>query len=415
MTHPLRTLVASLLLAITGAPAIAQGPPPHLPADVLADAADPAHVEYLRQHVVVDGPVTGGLAFSFDDDFYRGRLFLLGESHGSAAPHVLDIELLAHLNTRIGLTDYLAEVDPVQAVRLNRYLDTGDEASLDRVFDRWNADSQWANVAYENRIRAIRGLNARLPDDRRIRIHGIDAIQDWPLVAEELAARGAPLDASAFAAAKGADRARLAAEALARAPEAAVDPYLLQALERQARSGDRESVIFDNYATLVRSGPLHDRPAYGMWGASHVMQGPLHDSLRFAGMVRRSDLPAAQHVRSLLVYGLDSAYQFPVMLPTGVARVRFADGNVDGPVVKLAGSASLREASAANRMTVFRVDGEGSPYHAGQQFIAIRSSMDPGLVPSPDVPTTAYVQYVGVHRGSDWAAPREGAGAVLAP
>lgn len=415
MTRPLHTLAASLLLAAIGAPAIAQGPPPHLPAEVLADAPERARVDYLARHVVIDGPVTGGLAFSFDEGFYTGRLFLLGESHGSAAPQVLDIELLAHLNARIGLTDYLAEVDPVQALWLNRYLDTGNEALLDRVFDRWNDGSQWANVAYEDKIRAIRTLNAGLPQERRIRIHGIDAIQDWPLVAEELKTRGAQLDDAAFAAAKGAARARLAADALAGVSGDSADAYLLQALERQTRPGDRETVIFDNYAALARTGPLRDRPAYGLWGAAHVLQGPLHGSLRFAGMVRASDLPAAGHLRSIVVYGLDSAYQFPVPLPTGVARVRFTDGNVDGPVAKLDGSATLRAASTENRLIVFRIDADGSPYRDGQQLVALRSSMDPGLVPSPDVPTTGYVQYVGVHRGSDWAAPRDGAGPVLSP
>ena len=124
-------------------------------------------------------------------------------------------------------------------------------------------------------------------------------------------------------------------------------------------------------------------------------------------MVRDSELPAADAIRAIVVYGLDSAYQFPVPLPTGVARVRFTDGNVDGPVVKLAGSASLRAASTADRLTVFRIDTPDSPYREGQQLVAVRSSMDAGLVPSTTVPTTGYLQYVGVHRGSDWAAPRE--------
>lgn len=164
-----------------------------------------------------------------------------------------------------------------------------------------------------------------------------------------------------------------------------------------------------------RTGLLGERPAYGLWGVSHVMQGPLRGSLRFAGMVRESDLPAADAIRAIVVYGLDSAYQFPVQLPTGIARVRFTEGNVDGPVVKLAGSATLRAASTADRLTVFRIDTPDSPYRDGQQLVAVRSSMDPGLEPATDVPTTRYMQYVGVHRGSDWAAPREGAGAVLAP
>lgn len=414
MKFAMQALVASLLL-VTGAPAIAQGPPPHLPPDVLAESADPARVGFLKRHTVADGPVTGGFSFSFPESFYDGALFLLGESHGSAAPQVFDIELLTHLNARIGLTDYVAEVDPVQADWLNRYLETGDEALLDRVFDVWNNGSQWANVAYENKLRAIRALNGTLPENRRIRLHGLDAIQDWPLLAETLQARGAVLDAGALAAAKGAARARLAADALKSAPEPARDAYLLAALERQAAGADRESTIFGNYAELVRQGPLRDRPAYGLWGVAHVLQGPVAGRPRFAGMVRASDLPGASRVRSIALYGLDSAVQFPVPLPSGVGRVRFTEGNIDGPVVKLSGSAALREVSTAGRLTVFGLDAEASPYREGQQLVALRSSMDPGIEAAPDVPTATYLQYAGVYRGSDWAAPREGAGQVLTP
>lgn len=408
-------LAASLLLVITGAPAIAQGPPPHLPAEALIDAVEPARVEYLQSHVVVDGPVIGGFSFEFPESFYEGRLFLLGESHGAAAPQVLDLELLTHLNQRIGLVDYLAEVDPVQADWLNRYLDSGDETLLDRVFDLWNGGSQWANVAFEDKLRGIRALNQTLPEARRIRLHGIDAIQDWPLLAETLQARGLEIDGAAFATAKGAARAQLMADALQAAPDTAGDRFLLAALQRQARDIDRETTIFENYAELVRNGALGERPAYGLWGAAHVLQAPVNGDLRFAGMVRSSDLADVARMRSIVVYGLDSAVQFAVPLPDGVARVRFTDANVDGPVVKLAGSSTLRAASQPARLTVFAIEGEDSPYRHGQELVALRSAMDPGITPSANAVTTDYMQYVGVYRGSDWAPPREGAGRILTP
>lgn len=413
MKHSLHVLAVLLLLWPVAA-AIAQGPPPHLPAEALVESADPGRVDFLKRNVVAQGSVTGGFRFSFDESFYDGRLFLLGESHGSAAPQVFDIELLAHLNERIGLTDYLAEVDPVQARWLNRYLETGDEALLDRVFDLWNAGSQWASVAYEDKIRAIRALNEGLAADQRIRIHGIDAIQDWPLLAEFLQANGVKLDVDALMAAKGAARARIAADAL-RGSDDVDDGYLLAALERQAAGADRETIIFENYADLVRSGPLEGRAAYGLWGGAHVLQGPVNGDLRFAGMVRESDLATASGIRSILLYGLDSAYQFPVPTPNGVARVRFTEGNVDGPVVKLSGSADLRAASEPGQLVVFSIQGADSPYRRDQGLVQLRSSMDPGIRADAKVPTTGYLQYVGVYRNSDWAAPREGAGPVLTP
>lgn len=408
-------LALALSSTLAGAPAIAQGPPPNLPADALVDRVDPARAEFLRRNVVVDGPVTGGLSFSFPADFYDGRLFLLGESHGSAAPQVLDLELFSHLNERIGLVDYVAEIDPVQADVLNRYLASGDEAMLDRVFDHWNRGSQWANTAYEDKMRGLRELHRSLPAGRRIRLHGLDAIQDWSLLADELATRGVAIDRDALLATRATDaRARLAADAL-RAADPQPDAYLLAALERQAAGADREATIFGNYRELVTSGVLGERPAYGLWGTWHVLQAPANGARPWAARVRDSTLPASGRMRTIVLHSLDSAVQFPVQLPEGPARVRFADANVDGPVVKLDGSATLRDASAARRIRVFRIDGGGTPYAAGQELVALRSSMDRGLQPDPGIPTTGFTQYVGVFRDSDWAPPREGSGRVLTP
>ena len=414
MKIPFHALAAAVVLAVA-APAIAQGPPPHLPAQLLAETADPARVDYLVGNVVAHGPVTGGFEFKFAEAFYDGGLFLMGESHGAAAPQHFDLALLTHLNARIGLVDYLAEVDPVQALWLNRYLAEGDEALLDRVCDLWNGGSQWANNAYEDKVRAIRALNLTLADDRRIRIHGIDAIQDWPLLAEWVRDAGATLDMDGYQDADTATRARLAADALKAVPDAGVHADMVAMLERQASATDREQVIFENYAVLVRGKALGARPAYGLWGISHVLQAPVNGQAKFAGMVRASDLPAAANVRSIALYGLDSAYQFPVPTPSGVVRVRFTDGNVDGPVVKLEGSADLRGASRPGHLTVFGIDAEGSPYRHGQDLVALRSSMDPGIVPDAGTSTTDYFQYVGVYHGSDWAMPREGAGQVITP
>lgn len=408
-------LVVALLTHAPALSAIAQGPPPHLPAEVLSESVDEARVRYLAGNIVADGPVTGGLVFDFPSEFYAGKLFLLGESHGSAAPQVLDLELLTHLNLRMGLTDYVAEVDPVQAAHLNDYLDSGDEAVLDRVFDLWNSGSQWANVAFQEKVRGIRALNQSLSDERRVRFHGLDAIQDWPLLVQTLQARGVDIDAEALQAAKGgAARARITADALQDSGDES-DAYLLAALRRQADGMDREGTIFGNYAHLVVAGPLLDRPAYGLWGLAHVLQQPVNATTYWAGRVRESGLSSASGVRSIAMYGLDSAAQFPVPLPTGVAWVRFAESNVDGPVVKLSGSANLRAASGPRRIMIFSLDGPQSPYRSGQELVALVSSMDAGLTPARDAPTTDFVQYVGVYRDSDWTVPREGSGPVLGP
>lgn len=404
--NPRPLLLAAALAAAVAVPARAQMPPP-LPPEVLREDVDPAKAAYLRAHEVASGPVTGGLAFHLPAAFYRSRLILLGESHGSAAPQVLDLELLTHLNARIGLRDYLAEVDPVQAEFLNRYLRTGDEAPLNRVFSRWKARDQWGNTAFLAKIRAVRALNGRLPPVRRIAIHGVDAVQDWPLLAEWARAEGAALDPAALDAQETeSGKAGVALAALAAARPSALRERVRAGLEQTAARSGREATLFANYARLVRSGELGARPAYGLWGLFHVMQARINGAEPFAMRVKASDLPAARSLTSLVVLSLDSAVMVPAPVGKEVVKIRLTNFNVDGPLVKAPGSATLRAVSRPDTIQLFDMTARGSPYLRSPDFVAVRTSIGQNFKPDdPAAPATAYGQYVGVFRGSDWAPP----------
>jgi len=404
---------SACLALMLASPTMAQmGPPQPLPPEVLVDTPDTAAVAWLHARVVAQGPVLGGLAFTFPASFYGSRLFLVAESHGSAAPQVFDLELLTHLNARIGLTDYVAEVDPVQGELLNTYLDSGDEAALARVFAFWSASgAQWGNASFEAKVRAIRALNQTLSAERRIRFIGIDAIQDWPLLLDFVTARGGVIDAEAWTAANARARAALAADALTGHADDALGRRLLDLLSRTAKGSDRENAIFETYAYAVRSGELANRPAYGLWGMFHALQGPVNGVLPFAARVARSDLPSHDRITTIALLSLDSAVQIPVPLPTGLQRMRLTEFNIDGPFVKVQGSATLRAASDPNRITVFNLasrDAENAngPIRAGD-FLTLRTTLGQNFQLDAALPTSAYAQYIGAYRGSDWAPPLE--------
>jgi hypothetical protein len=395
------------LFAIQAPPAASQMPKP-LPAEAIREAPDPAKVAYLESHIVARGPVEGQLAFQFPPSFFLAQLYLVGESHGSAAPHLLDLQLLALLNEKRLVRDYLAEMDPLQASYINTYLQTGDERALDRVFDGWrDSFAQWGSVSYRDKVRGVRILNQKLPADRRIRFHGLDRIQDWGDLANWLTAAGASIDRSALASAK--TNAAKATLALAALPAARMSADLRADLEASlqltAARTNREDTIFRTYKRLVE-GPLKGRPAYGMWGLFHVIQQPIKDAaLPFAAQVRRSGLPGADTLQSLILVPLDSAVQVPIPLPTGTKRMRMTVFNVDGPFVKLQGSASLRAATQPGQTTVFQIAAPGSPYAEGQDLTRIVTSVGQDILPADSKMTEPFAQYIGVYRNSDWATP----------
>ncbi len=401
------TLSACLAALAITAPAAAQmGMPKPLPAEALVDQAEPDKAAWLTRNIVAEGPIAGGIAFRFPASFYRSKLILLGESHGFAAPQVVDLALLTHLNQRIGLIDYVAEVDPVQADLLNRYLVTGDDALLTRVFDFWTkGGAQWGNRAFEAKVRGIRALNQRLPEKRRIRLLGIDAIQDWALVAE-WAANGDAEAAKRLAAAPKDDRARTLRAAIADRT-GTVAGQLRATLDDAVAGKGRETIIFDSYARAVGGDLLGNRPAYGLWGMYHIMQAGINKTRPFAARVVASDLPAAKATTSVALLALDSAVQIPAPMPTGLRRLRMTNFNIDGPYVMVKGAATLRAASRPSTVRIFDLGAKGTPF-TGSAFSEVATSIGQSFVPDAtgaDAPRMA--QYLGVFTNSDWAAPRE--------
>lgn len=400
--------IAAVVAALSTSAASAQlgGMPKPLPPEALVDTPEPAKAAWLDRNVVAEGPITGGIAFRFPDSFYKSRLILLGESHGVAAPQVVDLELLTHLNQRIRLRDYVAEVDPIQADLLNRYIETGDEALLARVFDFWTkGGAQWGNRAFEDKVRGIRGLNATLRADRRIRLLGIDAIQDWSLAAEWIA-DGDAEKAKALSALSKDDRARGLRTALGER-SGTVAGQLRAALDDAIAGKGRETIIFDSYVRAVRGPLLGNRPAYGLWGMYHVMQGGINRTRPFAARVVASDLPAAKATTTIALLALDSAVQIPAPLPTGLRRLRLTNFNIDGPFVMVKGAATLRAASKPNMVRIFAMGAAGTPF-TGADFSQVTTSVGQSFVPDetgPNAPRMA--QYLGVFANSDWAAPRE--------
>ena len=261
-------------------------------------------------------------------------------------------------------------------------------------------------------MRGIRTLNLTLPAERRVRILGIDAIQDWPLFAQWITGQGGTVEEAALTAAA-ADRANpepladLALAAVASLPAQTAETARLSGVlgDLRAKAG-REATIFNTYSRAVTSGELGDRPAYGLWGVYHVMQSGVNQTRPFAARVKASDLPAARAMSSIIILSLDSWVQIPAPTPQGVQRMRLNLFNIDGPYVMVQGAATLKAASEPDRITLFDPRAAGSPL-AGGDFMNIQSSVQRFTLDEPDAPIDRYAQYVGVFRGSDWAAPRE--------
>jgi len=399
---------------------------------------DPAVVTYLRaqQRPV---PTAAPAAFpDFEPGFYANQLFLLGESHGSAAPQELDFALLRHLNQKTGLRNYVAEIDPSQAFFFNRYLATGHEADLQTVFRGWDGAEQWGNQDFYDKVRRIRQLNQTLPPAARIRFIGLDRIQHVEVALQHLGAilaqeqepgpgaagRSAVLDTlrqlSAGPVPTEAALARLAhrllpafrsdsaASGLSAAGRAQVAQLLRNASYLRGPSIRRDSVMLLNLqADYVRLG-LQNEKLYGLWGMYHVMQAAVSDSQPFAALVRASALPLRGRVVSLAIFTADSEVFIPAAAIPAAVRPPSPSVNVGwlnsaGPVVLVPGIRDLLAAAPAGApATVFRLDAPQAPYRHSLRLATTQAPlMGQTLAPTrTGAATTDYFQYAVLLRNS---------------
>jgi hypothetical protein len=421
-----RLLPLALFLVLHSVPGRAQQPVD----SVFADAP--------RETVVLTGAPSFAL---FDDAFYRNHVFLLGETHGVQRVQELDFALLRHLNQRAGVRHYLAEVDCAQAHYLNQYLRTGDEATLNQVFAGWlRAQAVWGNADFAEKVRQIRHLNQRLPARRRIRFVGIDGVQDPALFAAYLTELGAAGRAALPpAVAAGLDSVRRAlrtpgSSAAGLALRMQQDLRAAAAVSRQALGAtgyaqlqyaltnvgyartlpDREAQLFANYQAALDLWQLHHEKLYGLWGLGHVLQRPaLGGYVDWAARLHASTLPGHDKMVSILcTYSGCRMMTASATLPAGwqtpnqpfTACDKY---NHDGPLVVLPGLGPLLAATQPNTTTLVRLDAPGTAAHR----LPVQLRYAPGLPASqqlrldPNLPATAYVQYLLLVRDSPATQP----------
>lgn len=337
--------------------------------------------------------------FGFPDRFYENRLFLLGEIHGAQVAQDLDLAMMVHLNRRVGMTDLMAELSPVQAERFNAYLDSGDTSYLAPVFEDWQSGvAQWANQQHYDKLLALREYNQSQPEDRRLRYFGVDLIRESQ---QEDAARWLGLIL--------ADESNLSSEAIVTLRDTALGPFdkgnmhgaleqglpALVAVSRETGSADlamahyigvnllasmdgagRYDVIPLNIRAMVEDFDIgDDEPIYGFWGIFHVLKAQVNETaVPMALKLANSDLPFADAIGSVTMVYADSTQNMP---SRALPEILQDDGpyteftmSQDNPyLMYLYGIGDLKRITDA-KATLFY------PYEAGSPYLETRRLKD---------------------------------------
>ena len=119
-------------------------------------------------------------------------LVCLGEDHGRQYDSDLRIALVSHPDfPRTVRVIVIESANPVHQDLLDRFILDGAALSREELAPIWRDASGaevWESPIYEQFLRAVRGVNVRLPRERRVRVLGGDSRIDWAQIttAEEL-------------------------------------------------------------------------------------------------------------------------------------------------------------------------------------------------------------------------------------
>lgn len=315
-------------------------------------------VAYVQAHKTSLEKETLGLDAQvsfFNEDFYNNQVFLLGENHGYADVQRIDLYLLKHLNHKLGIHYYLAEMDTTRATKLNTFLSAENKDSVllkEVVREIGLRIPQQSSKELFEKWWAIYDYNKTLPDSLRIEVLGLD--QDFH-------------DTTSIV--------------------------------------SRDSSMLVNFENIVKTRGLQTEKFYGYFGYTHVLQSGFGEAnvTPFAAKLASAHLPYAERIRSLVCLTLDSEMRMP---DTGSYPVppdeKVSGFNADGPFVAVKGIKDLKAASEANTITLFDLDAEGSPYRQNQRLSTIYVNLfGDDIAPNRTTQnTTDFYQFVFLIRNS---------------
>ena len=108
-----------------------------------------------------------------NSDIGNNEIFLLGETHGVQENYQLDLALFKYLKERTNIKYYLAETGYAQGRLINRYIQTGDEEIIKKIYSYLRGTYAYNKTRYQ-KLKELRNYYKNLPEGDKFEYLGID-------------------------------------------------------------------------------------------------------------------------------------------------------------------------------------------------------------------------------------------------
>lgn len=379
------------------------------------------YIAYLKTNMQSVASASNPEFEILDEDLQENHLLLIGEIHGIKAPQQLDPQLFGYLNRTHNFNTYLLEMDVSQAFYMNRYNQTGDDSLLKRVLSNWVVRPGRENQDYFKRFRDLRRIyqegpgftylgNNNLSDPELLSQHLSEVIPeiDWGYDPNRtdslnLISIGEKLSPVLSDSGQGSV-----------SKKTRVDLRMIQKNIGHALEGTpREEVLTGNLQDLYDYYDLKDHKVYGFYGLGHTLKAPTSAGYEaMASRLKHSDSWFDNHMLSANFIFTDShmaiaSQALPSLLQDDAPQTRLSVSHDNIWLSYLFGVEDLKRITNRHSTTIFKLNGEDSPYRGSKRLFSMMQLIPMGqiLEAGTDYSSADYSDYVIFVRDSDWAEP----------
>lgn len=113
-----------------------------------------------------------------DEDIENARIIVSGEAHLHNYFRNINLDFIKFFYEEYGIRYYLAEMNWIEAIDVNKYINGGDEQILSKLFQRYKYTDLATKETYKF-FKDLRIYNLSLPEDKRIVYLGVDIVGPW--------------------------------------------------------------------------------------------------------------------------------------------------------------------------------------------------------------------------------------------
>ncbi|MBF7090837.1 hypothetical protein IUY40_04705 [Flavobacterium sp. ALJ2] len=360
---------------------------------------------------------------NFEKNALKNDLILYGEFHGVKETIKIDLEFIKYLNRKVGMKTHLAEFDFSQAYFLNEYLENGNDTIIGYVLNKWIINHGHHNKDYKSKWVEIREINKKQPNSLKIKIYGIDKIQDIETTQNHLNILFKKLNILVEIPKEKADFIKWGntnlSQIVSNISRDTTNTSLIEDILHIKKNlvdypnTSRENIMFSNFKDFYKRYKFKNKKIYGYFGEAHVLQKEMNHIKDFGTLIKESNMPIKNKTYTVISRYLNSYMAAPSkFLPffirdsTEHTKMNITSDNCF--LLYHYGINDLKKVTKENTTTFFEINNVDSPYKNSLRLVkslGLFSLMSGMQITDKKTSTTDYAQAIILIRNSDWAEP----------